>query len=209
MKYTKDRIPETIQKIQDYRKFYEEVCDEAREFSLYCTDYAKSELSPFDVRVYDVCGMHGKDAKISVSTKFRSFSGKFLHYFGGGDFRWSKEQGETLYEFDICDGVSFPYDTQLLLDRCKKISEDLGIPCEIVKTTLESKNSGVINNSRDALSRHPGGKNLGDGYITYSGWDCKDRWVVIEDSEGKHLYYGHTAHGGGYELLCPSPRRLC
>jgi hypothetical protein len=202
VKYTKDRIAGTIQKIKEFRALQEDIQDEAKDFGSYCTEYAKSSLSPFSVRVYDVCGMRGKDAKILVSTTFRSFSGRYFHYIGEGRFVWSKEISDKLYEFDICQG-DHPYDAVALLERCENITKDLGVPCELIKSTLESRCSTAISNFRDALSRHPGGVLLGWGMITYHGWDCEDRWAVIEDSDGKHLYYGNTAHGGGMNCYVP------
>lgn len=203
MNLNKDQILSTLNKVEKFRKLKEELDDETREVNKYCTSYARDLLKGFPVRVFELCSWLGQEAVLKVSTIWQPAMAQsdppctgFFHYMGDGRFAWSKSDTYKLYQFQVFEAPP-RFDTEKLLDICKQISQDLGIKCEVIKTEILEACQGSPRNNFDVLALHPEGKIIGSGKIEYRGWYCTDNWVVVEDSRGKHLYYGTSADGSG------------
>lgn len=122
-------------------------------------------------------------------------------YLGEGRFEWVNTSYSKVYPHHILsreEAPPAPYDGVALLKLCEEVTEELGIPvtlrvCNITPVNTEEHPQ----DEEDVLARHPGGKILASGDISYHGWDCTDKWVIVGCDDGKHLYYGLSGHGFG------------
>lgn len=126
---------------------------------------------------------------------------EYLAHVGGGRFLWINDCNfRALYPRHIVKDKE-PFESSHLLKLCSELSEELGIKVEFNSVKFVESFSGSHPYCIDDVSLiHKNCKVLCSGIIEYVGWDIGDEWVLIEDFDGKHLYYGTTAHGGGLNV---------
>ena len=126
---------------------------------------------------------------------------EYLAHVGDGKFLWVNEYNfRALYPRHIVKDKE-PFDSSQLLKLCDELSEEIGFRVEFSTEKLVESFSGSHPYCVDDVSLiHENCKVLCSGVIEYVGWDIDDEWVLIEDFDGKHLYYGTTAHGGGLNV---------
>lgn len=129
--------------------------------------------------------------------------GEPLAHIGDGKFLWLKDLNfnfRGLYPWQIIKDKE-PFDSSHLLKLCDDLSDELGFRVEFSAFDFVESFSGPHPYCvEDLFLIHENCKVLCSGVIEYVGWDIDDEWVLIEDFEGKHLYYGTTAQRGGLNV---------
>lgn len=132
----------------------------------------------------------------------RGKEGKIAYvYLGEGKFAWITTVLSKVYPHHLIpekEAPPAPYDGVALLKLCEEVTEELSIPVTLRVCDLTPVNTKENpQDEEDVLARHPGGKILASGEISYHRWDCTDMWVIVGCDDGKHLYYGLSGHGFG------------
>lgn len=136
--------------------------------------------------------------------------GEPLAHIGDGKFLWLKDlnfnfNSRGLYPRQIIKDKE-PFDSSHLLKLCDDLSKELGFRVEFRAIDFVESFSGTHPYCvEDLFLIHENCKVLCRGDIEYEndGWNIDDEWVLIEDFDGKHLYYGTygtTAQRGGLNV---------
>lgn len=197
MIYTKEAISKFQEKLSKNRKQFKELECEAKEINSYLWDFIKNRVKHLPVRVYEPCALHGYNM-ITLVVPSWEYNFQF-HYLGNGKFSWSTVTHPKYFsQLDLAK--EHPFNTQELLKICEELTKELGVNVSVPVTELKYQCDSTPQDSEDVKMLHPNGTILDEDEIVYVGWDCKDNWVIVEDFDGKHLYYGTTAHGGGMNV---------
>jgi hypothetical protein len=197
MTHTKETISKFLDSVDSFHEHRATIDRETKKIDSYLDKMIKERVKHLPVRVYGPCSAHGHKMCVYINPN-RQIVGYF-HYLGGGNFAWSKVTNPKYYtQMDY--KKPHPFDTLELLKICDELTEELGIKVEVVVTSLSGRCEDNPQDSEDIKSLHPNGVILAQNVIEYVGWECTDKWVIVEDDDGKHVYFGTSAHGNGMNV---------
>lgn len=191
-------IRREISEIKEINRLHEESVDRARDLSMTLVDYVKKELASAD-RKFQYIRVSGMDAGCASplwDPKITLSCGT-THYVGNGRFVVTRSNYSSIYSYDILDKEP-DFDGSKLLSLCEQLSERLGVPVKFNEAGIIDTLDREPKNYRELKVYHKTGSIVAHGKIEYLGWDCKDEWAVVDDTDGRHFYCGSTGHGGGY-----------
>ena len=91
-----------------------------------------------------------------------------------------------------------PFDGDALTRVCQEIENELGV--KVIHHEYKLKKPVSSPKTLDDLrALMPNAVVLKRGDILYPGWDISDRWAVLQDADGIHVFYSTNAHGQGFD----------
>lgn len=196
---SKTQILNQIETTKELNRQFKNAHKNLRELSSYLQNFVKQELQNEDksFRIFRVSDIMGGSACVDWEPEIILYNHNNIRYIGNRRFVISKGGVHKIYSTDIIE-KELPFDAEKLLDFCDKMTDLLGIPVGFHVEKIVDQLDGPPQYINEIKFVHKNGKILAEGTIQYVGWDCDDDWVVVEDVDGKHFYYGTTAHGGGF-----------
>lgn len=191
-----------IQELKDKNKVYTEANIDLENTyhkaeNLFSKEFAESWGKCFSVppKFYISSGYAARDYKPGISV------------YGINNFAISfRSDGvfcDTLDERKVVEleGIS----VQMIEDFAKKFEQDTGLPVEVVKKEIRTKESIRGIRSADELEIFYADENIkvvGEGQIWYMGWDIPDVYFIFTLNNEKKLriIYSDDGHGGGADV---------
>ena len=128
-------------------------------------------------------------------------------------FMWNRHDCGTIYKSTSknIDPGDIRFDLQRLLQIFSDFEKDTGIPVELRETPIPDITRSP-QRTEDVLEIHYNDdpKIVHEDIVSYLGWDCNDKWVVVSTNKHDILYWGSSAHGAGMtHKVVISPENQC
>lgn len=181
------------------KKLYEESSKNKTLIEDHCIKIIVEKFKPIQLSKYNIFIRLGEIPKIEIATNFDiGIPHQYACHIGNNNFIWVNRRDRIqIYSHNIINDIP-PFDPTVILKKCSELTEELCMEVKIRTTELITKLKYDVPCSLDDVKLiHPNCEILHNGQIIYLGWDCEDNYVLLKDTDGIHLYYGTTAHGGG------------
>jgi hypothetical protein len=135
---------------------------------------------------------------VKISRIASGNQGCFIKTENGWIFYKDVYPGRYIFRHKI-GNKALPFDPQKLESICEELNQALQMPVDIAIYKFFTKSEEYLNNEDEVLATHPGATILTKGEKKHVGWDISDPWIVIQDIDGKHIYYSTNGHGFGFD----------